>query len=323
MKNEMKEFCKSLGLELVGFAKCRILKELEGHLEQRKKLGHENEFEEQSILKRTNPFLLMEDGKTIISIAFPYSFDSSKSTGVHFSKYTRGADYHMVASRYLEKICSFIEEKGGKAMWFADSNCLPERYLAMMCGIGFIGKNNMIITEKYGSYVFLGEIITDLEIEEDNPKKSMCGDCSICLNACPTKSITEGCCNANICLSYITQKKEIGDEWLLKFNGRLFGCDTCQNVCPYNRKVEMSPLDEFRPFEFMEQVNLQELITMSNSVFKEKYKNTSCGWRGKNVISRNALINCFKSGEASISSNDISSNYVKNYYNRLLSLLDL
>ena len=129
-------------------------------------MGLENEFEETDIEKRINPMWYMERGKTIISIAFPYLWvENNIENG--FSKYTKGLDYHRVVKKYLDKICDFIKSKGGEAISFVDSNTLPERYIAYLANIGFIGKNNMIITEKYGSYVFLGEIITDLELANE------------------------------------------------------------------------------------------------------------------------------------------------------------
>lgn len=315
------EYCKSLGLNTVGFTKCRIFSELKTYYEDRKLRGLENEFEEKEIEKRINPFLYMAEGKTIISIAFPYLFDSDFKEVISFSKYTRGRDYHMVVSAYLKKVCEFIEGLGGKAIHFVDSNALPERYIAAQCGIGFVGKNNTVITEKYGSYVFLGEIITDLYIEEDTPQEDKCGDCNICQNSCPTGAIKEENI-PNICLSYITQKKDIEDEWFLKLKGRIFGCDTCQKVCPRNKKISLTEIEEFKPFDFMEKVDLEELANINKKNFKEKYSQTSCGWRGKNVLQRNALINIITLNKE-LEIKEISSPYVKNYYDRLLQLFRL
>ena len=127
----------------------------------------------------------MEEGKTIISIAFPYLHDQEHFDN-GFSLYTRGNDYHRVLKDYLDKICEFIILRGGKAISFVDSNTLPERYIAYLAGVGFIGKNNMLITKEYGSYVFLGEIITDLEMYDDDNgnfeelmKYKECGECAI------------------------------------------------------------------------------------------------------------------------------------------------
>ena len=200
--------------------------------------------------------------------------------------------------------------------------------LRVNSGVGFIGKNNTLITEKYGSYVFLGEIITDLIIEPDKPLKQKCGNCEMCLEACPTNSIVKGKVginnNANICLSYITQKKDIEDSWFEKLNGRLFGCDTCQRACPYNKGIQFSAISEFKPYEYMENIDLQVLINIDNELFKDKYKITSCGWRGKNIIKRNAIINAifFEKGKIITVEKDTSP-YIRDYYYRLLKYFKL
>lgn len=310
-------YCKDIGLDTVGFTKCRVFEELKHYFEYRESMSLINEFEEKDINKKINPFMYMEDGKAIISIAFPYLFNDNFQQEVNFSKYTQGRDYHVVVSEYLKKICSFIErEMSGKAVYFVDSNSLPERYIAKLCGIGFVGKNNMIITEKYGSYVFLGEIITNIPIEEDKPMECKCEGCDLCQKSCPTGAIREEN-NCNICLSYISQKKEIDDQWFDKLKGRIFGCDTCQRICPFNKKASFSNIEEFRPYDFMEVINLEELANIDKRIFLNKYSKSSCGWRGKNVLQRNALINIIGM-KKNINIEEINSPYVKNYYNRLL-----
>lgn len=312
------DFCKKLGIDTLGFTKVRRFTESELFFKNRKTKGLENEFEEKDIEKRINPKVYMEDGKTIISVAFPYVFDADVSTGIHFSKYTWGADYHQVVLKYLNLIAEYILSLGGNAKCFVDNNTLPERYIAFLSGVGFIGKNGTLVTEKYGSFVFLGEIITDLELEESNKLKNKCGACSLCLKACPTGAINEEGCNPNICLSYITQKKHIEDVWFNKFGDRLFGCDTCQMACPYNKHIEFSCLQEFKPLEFMKNVSVEELLYMDNEVFNTKYRRTSCGWRGKSVLQRNILLNINH-----VDIKRINSPYVIEYYNRLLKLLKL
>ncbi|MGE5628681.1 MAG: tRNA epoxyqueuosine(34) reductase QueG [Solirubrobacterales bacterium] len=321
-KESIKEYCKSIGLDTIGFSKCRVFHELEPYFESRKK--YHNEFEEEDIEKRINPFIYMKDGKTIITIAFPYFHGTKKHEDIYFSKYTLGYDYHVVLAENLRKICSFIESIGGRAIYFTDNNSLPERYIAKLSGIGFQGKNNTIITEKYGSYVFLGEIITDLNIEEDKPVDNKCGSCNVCIASCPTGSLGED--NPNICLSYITQKKDIDDKWFKLLNGRIFGCDSCQDICPYNKNIEFSNILMFKPLEFMEHIDVKELFSLNNKVFNEKYKKTSAGWRGKSLLQRNALINLFYNKE--VSSQDIkdlkfSSPRLQHIYNRLLNIFKL
>ncbi|MGV8982236.1 tRNA epoxyqueuosine(34) reductase QueG, partial [Clostridium sp.] len=234
----------------------------------------------------------------------------------------------LVLTDYMNKICKFIEAMGAKALCFVDSNALPERYIACNSGVGFIGKNNSLITEKYGSYVFLGEIITDLIILPDKPLLQKCGNCHMCLEACPTNSIVKGKLginnDPNICLSYITQKKNLEDYWFEKLNGRLFGCDTCQSICPYNKAIELSEISEFKPYKHMKTIDLKALINMDNKLFKDKYKITSAGWRGKNILKRNAIINVINIKRSKIETIEKdTSPYIRDYYYRLLEFFKL
>lgn len=300
LKEKIEQFCDCLGLDTIGFIPCRTFNELISFYKDRQDNSLQNEFEEKEIEKRINPNIYMEEGKTIISIAFPYFHEDQHDENNGFSIYTKRFDYHKVVKGYLEKICKYINDLGGEAIGLVDSNSLPERYIAYLAGVGFIGKNNMIITEKYGSYVFLGEIITDLKIQcEDKrsfdhiKKYKECGNCSICIKECPTKSINNYRRNPNICLSYITQKKDINIKEANLLKGNIFGCDFCQLQCPYNEKIEVNILEEFKTLEYMNE-DIYNYANMDNKYFKEKISRTSCGWRGKNVIRRNAIISMHK-----------------------------
>lgn len=317
------KFCKSINLDLVGFIKCREFSELKEFYSERKELKLENEFEESDILKRINPKTYMEDGKTIISIAFPYN-TNEKLCDNGFSIYTKGMDYHIAVHKYLESICEFIKSLGGECRAFTDSNSLPERHIAALAGIGFIGKNNMLITEKYGSYVFLGEIITDLEIYDKDKttfhnirEYSKCGGCNICFNECPSKSINNFRRNPNICVSYLTQKKELNDKEINLINGRIFGCDSCQIKCPYNENVSFTSLKEFEVKDFMKNDDEDFIININNSLFKETFKTTSCGWRGKNTLIRNAMIRKKKFKNKELGNIKSESPYIKEYIKML------
>lgn len=324
LKKKIIDFCIEMGISEVGFCQCKNFDELGNYLEDRKKRGLQNEFEGDNIYIRINPNYYLKEGKTIISMAFPYYFGNGGEDMPYFSIYTRGLDYHKVVSKYLDNLCLFIRSLGGNAKYFVDSNYLPERYIAWKCGLGFIGKNGTLINEKYGSYVFLGEIITDLELEADEPVKSKCGYCEICLKVCPTKAINYNETNPNICLSYITQKKDIDNSWFSKLNGRIFGCDSCQKVCPFNRVVSLSEIEEFKPLNFMSKLDINELVNLDNKTFNQKYKLTSAGWRGKNILKRNVLINILSSNQSSekvyVSSESV---YLMEYYNRLLQYFKL
>lgn len=325
LRNKIETYCESLGLDTIGFIPCRRFEESVSFFQRRKDNGLENEFEQSDIEKRVNPFLYMEDGKTIISIAFPYNPQDEVTTNNGFSVYTKRYDYHHVVKSYLSKICAYIESLGGKALAFVDSNNLPERYIAYLAGLGFIGRSNMLITEKYGTYVFLGEIITDLDIpcqdvrhHSEIPMYKECGDCTVCYNACPSKSITANKINPNICLSYYTQKKELEDEEIRVIKDNVFGCDICQKCCRYNRKAVKSSLAEFETLEFMEK-DITAYAAMDNKMFKEEVSRASCGWRGKNVIKRNALMHLSKKGE-NIRQYKGDSPYINEYIDRLDAL---
>lgn len=323
LKENIETFCRSIGLDTIGFIPCRSFEELREFYQERKERNLQNEFEEDDIEKRINPSIYMEDGKTIISIAFPYYLTKENNNMDNgFSVYTKRFDYHRVLKTYLGKICEYIQGLGGNAECFVDSNSLPERYIAYLAGVGFIGRNNMIITRKYGSYVFLGEIITDLEIDCEDKRKfdeiagyKECGDCDHCIKECPTKSINKKKINPNICLSYITQKKEISDKEIGLLKGNVFGCDFCQLKCPYNEVEITNVLDEFKILDYMND-EVSKFANMDNKFFKDKISMTSCGWRGKNVIKRNAIIRMHKEGY-DISEFTGPSEYINEYINRL------
>lgn len=324
VKEKIKNYCEGLGLDTIGFIKCRVFSELRDFYEERKKNNLENEFEEEDIEKRINPNIYMKEGKTIISIAFPY-LHNTEYIDNGFSVYTRGEDYHKVVKSYLIKICEYIEELGGSAIALVDSNTLPERYIAYLAGVGFIGKNNMIITKKYGSFIFLGEIITDLKIECKDLRKfeevnnfKECKECKICYDQCPTKAINSKRKNCNICVSYLTQKKDLEDKYIKLLNGRVFGCDSCQNECPYNKTALFSNIERFKPFSFMNENNTKDLANINNKNFKETFLQTSCGWRGKNVLKRNAIIKLAKEDLKVLNELKTDSTYIENYINRLL-----
>lgn len=323
-REKIAAFCKSIGLTTFGFIPCRQFTELREFFKFKQENNLQNEFEEDDIEKRINPNVYMEEGKTIISIAFPYYHEDEESNN-GFSVYTKRLDYHRVVKKYLDQIKEYIESLGGKAVCLVDSNSLPERHIAYLAGVGFIGRNNMIITEKYGSYVFLGEIITDLPIEcedkrsfDEIPLHKECGSCEICYGECPTKAINKHRKNSNICLSYITQKKDISDKEIKLLKGNVFGCDFCQKKCPYNERAEINVLSEFETLDYMND-DIENFAAMNNKFFKEKISSTSCGWRGKNVIKRNALIN-MKYNDKNIDEFLGDSEYINNYIERLNKL---
>ncbi|PKK39065.1 Epoxyqueuosine (oQ) reductase QueG [Clostridiaceae bacterium JG1575] len=237
---------------------------------------------------------VVPDGSKILSIAFPYAHDLNWEES-HFSIYARSLDYHEVLTAYLARIAQWITDEGYCAQTFRDSNPLPERLIACLAGVGYVGRNNTLITKDYGSFVFLGEVVTDYPLRPSSVGRlpgdhSLCGSCRACQKACPAGILIDGFTDSSRCLSYVSQKKELAEEEIQKLQGRLFGCDTCLRVCPKNQGRSGTGLPEFQVLEYMAHPDLLELAQLSRATFREKYAITSAGWRGKTVLARNALI---------------------------------
>ncbi len=173
-----------------------------------------------------------------------------------------------------------------------DTGELSDRAVAERAGIGFSGKNTMIITEEFGSFVYLGEMITNIPFVPDRPVEDSCGDCRICLDACPTGALVEGGrLNAQKCLAYVTQTKDfVSREFREKIGTRVYGCDTCQAVCPWNKGIDFHLHEEFEPEPEVAKPLLKPMLTMSNRKFREKFGHVSGFWRGKKPLQRNAII---------------------------------
>ena len=327
MKDKIVEKLLSMGLDAHGFMKVRTLESSLDFFRDRQEKKYDTSFEEKDLSRKIDLTSEMKNANTIISVAFPYYYDSDLHSKGYFSLYTLGKDYHLVVKAYLEKVAELIRESGYEAKVFSDNNGLPERFIAYTAGVGDIGRNHMLVTKKYGSYVFLGEILTDLQVETtERPFPELfdyeiCGVCQNCLKACPTKILGQEMYDTQRCLSYITQKKEVTDQDMLLFKGRLFGCDTCQRVCPLNKGIEAGLLEEFRPREYMKYPDLDALLDLTNQAFFQ-YKETSSGWRGKKLLQRNALIELKRRGEP-IHEARVHTEYLKAYLDRLEKLFPL
>ncbi len=292
-KNDLKEFCIKNGLDLMGVCGVEPYMELEKVIKSRIKNGYVTGMEEEVIEKRIAPKSIMESAKTIIVFALPYYIGEVENSNL--SKYCYGKDYHMVFNKKLETICEFLKENINDFEYkiFVDNGPLVDRYLAYLSGIGYYGINNSIITDKYGSYVFIGYIITNYNFEVDKPLYKTCMKCGRCVRECPSKAILGNFeMNPKRCLSYVTQKKEeLTDEEksLIKSSGVIFGCDICQDVCPHNKNIKETNIEEFKN-DLITNLDYEEINSISNREFKRKYKDRAFSWRGKNVIKRNLEI---------------------------------
>lgn len=289
-KNKLKQIFKNRNIDVVGVASVGPYFDLEKILNDRKEKGYLTGMEEQNINKRINPRLTMEMAKSIIVCAFPYYVGNYQDSNI--SKYCYGEDYHIVTKKILAEICLEINNEipSFKYEIFADNGPLVDRYLAYLSGIGFFGINNNIINDKYGSYIFIAYIINNYEFEADEPSAKTCLKCNKCVKYCPGNAILGNFeMDSRKCLSYITQKKEKLSEkevQILKENGKVFGCDICQDVCPHNEKIQATNIEAFKK-ELITKINKAEIDKISNKEFKRRYKNKAFSWRGRIIIKRN------------------------------------
>ena len=289
-KEELKDFCKSIGIDCVGIAGVGPYYDLEKIIKQRLFNGYTTGMEEPIIEKRVNPKETMENVKSIIVCAFPYYIGNFNESNL--SKYCYGEDYHIVVKDMLQQICNHLLDNIDNFEYkiFADNGPLVDRYLAYLSGIGYFGINNNIITDEYGSYVFIGYILTNYEFQSDTPLEKTCIKCGKCVKYCPGNALEGNYqMDPKKCVSYITQKKEeLTDEEKEKMrkNKSVFGCDVCQNVCPHNQDVAISKIEEFTT-NLITNLSEEEINSISNKDFKRRYNDRAFSWRGRNIIKRN------------------------------------
>lgn len=283
MKSKLIGQLKAHGACAVGIVRARRFSELGIILNKRGRVS----LCEPDTEKRINPFLLMPDAQSIAVCLFSYYNDVK----TNIAEYALGFDYHKVLRNRMENAAAVLTENGYKAQIYADTSPLNDRYLAYLAGLGFIGKNGMLINEKYGSMTFIGYILTDCFLGEDKPMdNNVCIGCGKCIKACPGGAIGENNeFDENKCVSFLTQKKgELTDreKGIIKSSGYIWGCDICQRVCPYNSAVPHTSVLEFS--EIIKSLDLPESI--SNKEFMRRYGNRAFAWRGKAVLKRNLEI---------------------------------
>lgn len=231
---------------------------------------------------------LPEKPKSIIVACFPYLLPEENYINSNLSKYAVVTDYHDVASARLEKACTELKKLFPENSFapFADNSPIPEVRAALAANLGMLGKNSLLITKKYGSYVFIGEIVTDLELDAATASLTQCIGCGKCVSACPALAIGENGIDSERCLSAITQKKGIltEKETELMINcGCVWGCDICQDICPMNKDAATTQIEEF----------LDNPVPVLSD--KTPLEGRAYAWRGKKVIARNLSI--FTQGE--------------------------
>ena len=267
-----------LGFFHVGFSKADFLEEEAPRLEKwlNNQQHGEMTYMANHFDKRLDPRLLVEDAKTVVSLLFNYYTDQQQSDpeAPKISKYAFGEDYHDVIKDKLKELIAFIQVEIGavNGRGFVDSAPVMNKAWAKKAGIGWIGKNSNLIHPKKGSFFFITDLIIDLKIEADGPIKDYCGTCTKCIDACPTDAIIEPyVVNGSKCISYLTI--ELKDEILPKaFEGKMdnwmFGCDICQDVCPWNRFSVLHNEQRFEPHPNLLDLKKQDWLDLQEEGFQ-------------------------------------------------------
>lgn len=300
-KERLIKAAKDIGIDKIGFTTAEPFSHLEDSLKEQKANGHTTGFEHPIIEERIYPDKIFNKPKTIIAIALAYPSqlkdplpqEKGKRRGF-FSRASWGTDYHFVLRERMNELVKVMQAEYDDASFkpMVDTGELMDVATAQRAGLGFIGRNGLLITEEFGSYVYLGEIITDIEFEPDEQVPFGCGDCYRCVDACPTGAILgDGRLNGQRCLSYQTQTKGyMPEEYRRKITHVIYGCDICQLVCPYNRGKDFHHHVEMEPEPESVQPLLEPMLTLSNREFKEQFGKMAGSWRGKKPLQRNAII---------------------------------
>ncbi len=305
---QLKEEAILQGFPIIGIVKPRYFTDLKDQLTEYIEEGYTFAFNKKDLEEKCNPFLTMKNCKTIIVLGLPYyknhinSENNSLKEASFNGKLARaawGEDYHRVFHRKMKNLGAALEKMNNRITYqsYVDTGPLVDRYLASKANLGFYGYNNLFYHPQYGSFVFYGYMLMDQEIlpeekETENSPRLLCENCKECIKKCPGKAIERPYrLNPSRCVSGILQKKGIlTEEEKLVISDGIYGCDVCQDVCPYNKGIEVSEEPAFDPSHPLVFPDLVQLLNLSNKEFKNIYGNNASSWRGSRVLKRNALI---------------------------------
>jgi epoxyqueuosine reductase len=297
---------------VLGFDDCRFTTasppDHAGEFQRWLATGHHGEmaYLARNAHKRIDPSRVLAGARSVITLAVSYNVDGVgpgrevNGTGV-VARYARFSDYHDVLGERLKMLAQFVDKLGPadtRSLWYVDTGPLLERDLAQRAGLGFVGKHTSLINRKLGNWIFLGEIITTLEIEPDAPEKNHCGSCRRCLDACPTAAITAPFqLDARRCISYLTieLKGPIPLEFRAAIGTRIYGCDDCLAVCPWNRFAREGALMRPHYRSALAAPDLLELLSLDDAGFKRRFAGTPIPRAKRRGLLRNvcvALGNC-------------------------------
>lgn len=293
----------------LGFSACGISKALEvGQQFEFYKQWLKNNFHgkmaylENHLEKKADPRLLFDGAKSIVSVLINYYNEDEKlqNTSYKISKYAWGNDYHYVVKQKLRLLLEFILQQfpETRAGIYVDTAPVLEKYWAQQAGLGWIGKNTCLLN-RTGSYFFIGELILDLELKPDTPMKDYCGNCTQCIDACPVGALESPyILNAKKCIAYQTveNKDEIPEQFIGQSKGYVYGCDICQEVCPWNKKVVLTEIGDFKTINPLLNMDLKK-------VTKTKFRKAT-----KNSAMQRIKFEKFKSNLSLVNPNDTNEN---------------
>lgn len=287
-----------LGFSKVGIARAEILKEDGGHLLEWLSRGYHASMAwmHRNAEKRIDVSKVLPEAKSVVCVALNYYSDTEHSdapgTG-KISRYAWGDDYHLVLTDRLEILLNDIQsvqpEVHGKV--YVDTGPVMDKVWAARAGLGWQGKHTNLITKDFGSWVFLGEILLDVELEYDEPIMDACGTCTACIDACPTQAIVEPyVLDSNKCISYLTieHRGAISKEISKDFEGWIYGCDICQDVCPWNRFQQATNEKAFEPRTWNRAPELQEIVKLTKEEFNARFRKSPIKRAKREGLIRNA-----------------------------------
>jgi epoxyqueuosine reductase len=291
----IKSIAKAHGFLECGISKAEFLEEEAKRLElylrkgRQGKMGYmENHFD-----LRLDPSKLVPGAKTVVSLLYNYYPEIKQEDGLpKIAKYAWGRDYHKVIKKKLKHMMQELRQSVGKVegRFFVDSAPILERQWAAKSGLGWIGKNTMLLNKKHGSFFFLAELVIDLECEADKPQTDHCGTCTACIDACPTDALLEGNqMDASKCISYFTieLKEAIPKSYRNQLAEWVFGCDICQDVCPWNRFSRPHTEQEFVPGSDVLALSEQDWMEMTDDIFFAKFGHSALKRAGLNKLKEN------------------------------------
>ena len=295
---QIKQWATELGFSHCGIAKAEFLEEEAPKLEEWLKRSYQGEmhYMENHFDMRLDPRILVPDSKSVISLTYNYYTDQKQNEDApKISRYAYGEDYHHVVKDKLKILLQHMQETIGdlNGRCFVDSAPVMERAWASKAGIGWIGKHSLLINKTQGSFFFLAEIIVDAELEYDAPfATDHCGTCTACIDACPTGAIVENkVLDGSKCISYFTieLKDAIPTSYKNKFDDWMFGCDICQDVCPWNRFSKQHTEPKFTPNPKLLAMNRREWQEITEDVFNELFKKSAVKRTKYEGLKRNIL----------------------------------